>query len=710
MQTTSNLGLKKPEGTDVVDINDFNDNADILDGKFASSVGHKHTGAAGDGPKIESTGLANGAATDSIIGSRTISDAAAPSGDSGVLTTLLGWLANMIKAITGKSNWRTAPATTLEAANTHHNATNAHSATSAATANRMMMRDANSRAKVAAPAAADDIARKDTVDAHANRTDNPHGVTKAQVSLGSVENYGIASQVEAEAGALNNKYMTPQRTAQAIASFAPVKSVAGKTGIVTLVGTDIPAGTTAARGTVQLSTSTSSTSTTLAATPSAVKAAYDRANEAFQSASDGKTAVASAITAKGVTASPADTFAALAGKIGQIETGDYNVGDAIPINKLQSAMDLTSITTQWMKTVTSGTISTSIGRHIVVATDSDGNVYGIMKPAVGYHFFLKYNPAGVELWRIHIDGITELSGNRYYFDYITDMVIDEDLGIAYILGFSEIDSVGYVASLSMNNGAFRDVIVIDCYGINMSLSPLSPYTPYTKALVVVAMEGHYLDVININQSGSFTSWGSVDLYSMGVGIARDVYAHHRNAALLYLGEGTRMISLSSPYSPMGALNYFLDDSAYLGRIASHRGPKHSMAYTLDGWSNYSSGVANNAISSHSYGNAGTSSVVWNATDITTNDALDLDVDKYRNVYVINNDGFIIKINPDGEWLWRSSFTDLSFYYNWEFIWARCHIDKSDYRSLYVCNVDATQLGVATLFKLSLPETRYTILP
>ena len=41
---------------------------------------------------------------------------------------------------------------------------------------------------------------------------------------------------------------------------------------------DLPNGTTSAKGIVQLSTSTSSTSTSLAATPSAVKQAYDLAN------------------------------------------------------------------------------------------------------------------------------------------------------------------------------------------------------------------------------------------------------------------------------------------------------------------------------------------------------------------------------------------------------------------------------------------------
>ncbi len=52
------------------------------------------------------------------------------------------------------------------------------------------------------------------VDAHATRADNPHSVTKAQVGLGSVQNYGVASQAQAEAGATNNVYMTPQRTKQ----------------------------------------------------------------------------------------------------------------------------------------------------------------------------------------------------------------------------------------------------------------------------------------------------------------------------------------------------------------------------------------------------------------------------------------------------------------------------------------------------------------
>jgi len=57
------------------------------------------------------------------------------------------------------------PAGAQSKVDAHAVLTTAHSATSAATANRIMMRDANGRAKVAAPSASDDIARKAEVDA-----------------------------------------------------------------------------------------------------------------------------------------------------------------------------------------------------------------------------------------------------------------------------------------------------------------------------------------------------------------------------------------------------------------------------------------------------------------------------------------------------------------------------------------------------------------
>ena len=51
---------------------------------------------------------------------------------------------------------------------------------------------------------------------HINNKSNPHTVTKEQVGLGNVNNYGLASQSEAQNGSVDNKYMTPLKTKQAI--------------------------------------------------------------------------------------------------------------------------------------------------------------------------------------------------------------------------------------------------------------------------------------------------------------------------------------------------------------------------------------------------------------------------------------------------------------------------------------------------------------
>lgn len=54
---------------------------------------------------------------------------------------------------------------------------------------------------------------------HINNKSNPHGVTKTQVGLGSVENYRPATQPEAEAGTSSNTLSTPLRTWQAITKY-----------------------------------------------------------------------------------------------------------------------------------------------------------------------------------------------------------------------------------------------------------------------------------------------------------------------------------------------------------------------------------------------------------------------------------------------------------------------------------------------------------
>lgn len=61
---------------------------------------------------------------------------------------------------------------------------------------------------------------KDSMDLHLNATNNPHLVTKAQVALGNVLNYGLATQLEAEAGLITTAYMTPLMTRKAIEAIA----------------------------------------------------------------------------------------------------------------------------------------------------------------------------------------------------------------------------------------------------------------------------------------------------------------------------------------------------------------------------------------------------------------------------------------------------------------------------------------------------------
>nr|WP_258525729.1 pyocin knob domain-containing protein [Paenibacillus sp. YN15] len=250
MQTTNNLGLKKPGAEDVVNIEDLNSNSDVLDGKFGTSSGHGHTGAAGDGPKIGSSGLAAGAATDTVIGSRTVSDAAAPTGDSGAPTTLFGWLANMIKAITGGATWRTLPGMTIAAIKTILDA-----ATNAGTASTLMKRDANGRAQVSGPLAAGDIANKGYVDT----------------------------------------------------------AVSGAT---------IPDASLTVKGKVQLSSVTNSTSEALAATPKAVKDAYDRGSAGVTAAATAQS-TANAVQTRANNALPKDGSEPMTGQLAINQNGGY---------------------------------------------------------------------------------------------------------------------------------------------------------------------------------------------------------------------------------------------------------------------------------------------------------------------------------------------------------------------------------------------------
>ncbi len=80
MQTTPNYGLKKPDANDTVNIADLNANADTLDSALTPTADPTQV-PTGNGP--------------------------------GKLVQWVGWLANRIKAITGKTNWYDAPDITL---------------------------------------------------------------------------------------------------------------------------------------------------------------------------------------------------------------------------------------------------------------------------------------------------------------------------------------------------------------------------------------------------------------------------------------------------------------------------------------------------------------------------------------------------------------------------------------------------------------------
>ncbi len=161
---TPNYNLKKPLGTESALISVLNENFDTIDTALKPAV----------------------------------SDTTAPtsSSTSGLLATVLGWFANRIKAITGKSHWYDAPPTTLSAAanhmgyggtSRHPNATTSTSgfmstedkvlldnATAEAYSGRLIKRDSSGRAKVANPSNSQDISNKAYVDTSINNTMTEH--------------------------------------------------------------------------------------------------------------------------------------------------------------------------------------------------------------------------------------------------------------------------------------------------------------------------------------------------------------------------------------------------------------------------------------------------------------------------------------------------------------------------------------------------------
>ena len=241
----------------------------------------------GDPGGISAENIRPGAVTDDVIGERTVSQTTAPSGNTGKLTPLLSGIVNRIRAIMGTSNWYNNPPTTLQTAKNHIDArNNPHGVTAA---------------QVGAPTLT-------AFNDHVNDTNNPHMVTAAQVgaitSVAGITNPGGGVDIVAGTGIAVSKDSTNKRvTITATGDMAPAahaethraggsdplspddigaapathKHSAADITSGTISTSRLPSASTTAKGIVQLSTATDSTSTTTAATPSAVKAAYDLA-------------------------------------------------------------------------------------------------------------------------------------------------------------------------------------------------------------------------------------------------------------------------------------------------------------------------------------------------------------------------------------------------------------------------------------------------
>lgn len=194
---TPNLNLEKPVGNENFRRQVINDNMDKIDKPFGvgTGEGHIHNGTAGQGPKIDYNDLNNKPTSMTPTAHKSTH----ASGGADVLTpadigaeTPAGAQAK-VDAHANASDPHPQYALDTDL-NSHTALTSAHGATSAATANTIIMRDASGRAKVAAPSASDDIARKAEVDTKVSKSgDTMTGILtvpnlKAQINISSSSN------------------------------------------------------------------------------------------------------------------------------------------------------------------------------------------------------------------------------------------------------------------------------------------------------------------------------------------------------------------------------------------------------------------------------------------------------------------------------------------------------------------------------------------
>lgn len=323
MQTTTNLGLKKPEGTDVVNIDDFNYNADIIDTQIKGLSDNKVDKATGKqlstedyttSEKNKLAGIATGA-----------NNYSHPSGDGNlhVPATSTTNNGNVLKAgaTAGSLSWSTLSKGDVglgSVDNTADSAKNVLSATKLATA----------------------------------RTISLTGDVTGSVSFNGSANVSITATVADDSHTHNGTYYTETEVGSTTSGSSGASKV-GVSAISGLTGSNV----------------------------------QDCLQNLFQYANDGKTAVANAITAKGVSASSADTFPTLATKVGQIKTG-YVSGDTVPVGNIKQLISVEQLVNSTTVYVSGTTID------YVTVDDSDNFYASEYFHGSGSNKVSKYNPSG----------------------------------------------------------------------------------------------------------------------------------------------------------------------------------------------------------------------------------------------------------------------------------------------------------------------------
>ncbi|WP_408954724.1 hypothetical protein [Natroniella sp. ANB-PHB2] len=135
----------------------------------------------------------DGSVTDSKIGQRTVNDSVGPTdSNSGLLSLIINWFANRIKAITGEDGWKVGPDTNLKEAKEHYSESSGvhgvgESKVESTSGSQSKANQAESNAKDYANQQANAV--QSDLDSHKGDTSNPHEVTPSQIgALGNKSN------------------------------------------------------------------------------------------------------------------------------------------------------------------------------------------------------------------------------------------------------------------------------------------------------------------------------------------------------------------------------------------------------------------------------------------------------------------------------------------------------------------------------------------